>query len=452
MPLTQFLKYKFKKPSFFKELKITPGWIGKVVLGAVLGRVVGYVLIPVIFGFLGAALAGAYFYQYFQNYFDFPPVINLPSLQKDSADIAQEQQEGYAPASSQEEAVIRVVKEVSPAVVSIVASKDVPVFEQYYANPFEGSPFEDFFKGFEFNVPERRQQGTERREIAAGTGFIISKDGMILTNKHVIFVEDAEYTVYTNEGKKFTAKVLATDPFKDLAILKIDSADSLTVVRLGDSSALQIGQTVIAIGNALGEFRNTVSVGVISGLQRTVTASGGGLTETIEDVIQTDAAINEGNSGGPLLNLRGEVVGINTAIVSGAQNIGFAITINQAKRDIEQVKATGKISYAYLGVWYVMINPRMQELYDLSVDYGAWIGRDSEGLATEESVIPGTAAAKAGLMRDDIILEMNGQKITQENHLGKVIQGYSPGDAVNIKILRGEKELFFNIILGEREG
>lgn len=444
MPFYQLPKLNLKKPAFLERFRLTHDWFGKIISGAVLGRLVGYVLVPVIFGILGAALANIYFYQDIRKALDILP-IEVPTLSDQKTDSV------YAHKSFQEEAVVRAVKETSPAVVSVVASKDVPVFEQYYVNPFEGSPFEEFFKGFEFSIPERRQKGTEKREISAGTGFIISEDGMILTNKHVVSIEDAEYTVYTNDGKKFTAKVLAVDPVQDLAILKINSVNSLPTIRLGDSSKVEIGQTVIAIGNALGEFRNTVSVGVISGLQRTITASGGGLTETIEDVIQTDAAINQGNSGGPLLNLRGEVIGINTAIVSGAQNIGFAIPINQAKRDIEQVKATGKISYPYLGVWYVMITPTLQQQYDLAVDYGAWIGRDEQGLATKEAVVPGSPAAKAGLMRDDIILEMDGQKLSPENSLAKAIQRYRPGDKVNLKVLRKDKELFFDIVLGERK-
>lgn len=198
---------------------------------------------------------------------------------------------------SQEEAIIKAVKDYSPAVVSIVISKDVPILEQYY---------NDFFG---LQIPQFRQKGTEKQQIGGGSGFIISPEGMVLTNKHVVSDKTADYTILTNDGKKFPAKVLALDPAQDLAILKIDQEKNvnkdggLTVqlfptVKLGDSDGLQIGQTVIAIGNALAEFQNTVSVGVISGLGRTITASGGGIVETLEDVIQTDAAINKGNSGG----------------------------------------------------------------------------------------------------------------------------------------------------------
>jgi len=218
---------------------------------------------------------------------------------------------------------------------------------------------------------------------------------------------------------------------------------------LGNSDQLQIGQTVIAIGNALGEFRNTVSVGVISGLGRTVTASGGNIIVTQEDVIQTDAAINPGNSGGPLLNLKGEAIGVNFAMAKGAQNIGFSIPINAVKKDIEEVKKYGKITYPFLGVRYVLINEKIKEQNGLSVDYGALIVRGSRG---EEAVIPGSPAEKANLQEGDIILSFNGEKITAQNSLAKIIRKYKPGDKVTLEILRGEKKKTVEVVLGERSG
>jgi serine protease Do len=234
---------------------------------------------------------------------------------------------------TQEEEVILAVKNNSPAVASIIISKNLPLYEQCYVNPFG-----DLFPGFQ--IPQICQKGTQLQEIGGGSGFVVSADGLILTNKHVVSDRQAEYTVLTNDGKKYSAKVLALDPNQDLAIIKIENGtSSLPTAKLGDSDNLQIGQTAIAIGNALGEFKNTVSVGVVSGLGRTITAGGGSASETIKDVIQTDAAINPGNSGGPLLNLKGEVVGINTAIVSGAESIGFAIPINQAKAILKEESA-----------------------------------------------------------------------------------------------------------------
>jgi len=382
------------------------------------------ILVSVISGF-SAGIVGGLFYA-----------SKMPSLAEKT----------YTPQTSQEETIIQAVKEVSPAVVSIIISKDLPVFEQYFYNPFP-----EFFgqSPFEFQVPGYRQKGTEKQEIGGGTGFIISEDGLILTNKHVVSDENADYTVLTNDGQKFPAKVLARDPVQDLAVIKIakNVSKPFSIVKLGDSGELQIGQTVIAIGNALGEFRNTVSVGVISGLSRSITASGGGLVEILEDIIQTDAAINEGNSGGPLLNLKGEVVGVNTATVSGAQSIGFAIPINKAKKDIEQVKTGGKIVYPFLGVRYVLVTEKVKQDNNLSVDYGAYITKGEQG---EPAVEPGSAADKVGLKEGDIILEFNNEKITTDNTLAKIITKYSPGDKVLLKILRGDKEIDIEVVLGER--
>ncbi|MCD6402601.1 trypsin-like peptidase domain-containing protein [bacterium] len=355
----------------------------------------------------------------------------------------------YVPQTSQEQAIIKVVKETSPSVVGIVVTQYLPLLEPYYYEPFK--EFEEFFGEplFEFKIPQYRQKGVEKKESLIGTGFIVSEDGMILTNRHVVADETAEYTVLMTDGRKFPAKILAKDKIRDIAILKIENSEALPVAKLGDSKNLQIGQTVIAIGNALGEFQNTVSVGVISGLGRTITASGGGIIETLEDVIQTDAAINRGNSGGPLLNLKGEVVGINTAMSLEGENIGFAIPINQAKKDITQVKTLGKIVYPYLGVYYCLITDQVQEKYNLPVNYGAWIGRDKYCNPYDKAVIPGTAAEKAGLQRNDIILEFNGEKITPENSLAKIIMDYNPGDRVVLKVLRGEEEKIFQATLGE---
>lgn len=394
------------------------------------------------FGFLAGALSSNYFYNLINDSLLTPlgqrinqPRIEAPREEQKSQPLVQ---------ISQEEAVIRVVKEVSSSVVSIIVSKDLPIIEEYYYNPFE-----EFFGPlpFEFKIPQYRQKGVEKKEIGGGTGFVISQDGMILTNKHVVLDKTADYTVLTNEGEKFEAEVLARDPFQDLAILKIKKKKKFRPVKLGDSDKLEIGQTVIAIGNVLGEFRNSISVGVISGLGRTVIASGGGMIETLEDVIQTDAAINKGNSGGPLLNLKGEVIGINTAMAMGAENIGFAIPINKAKRDIEQVKTLGKIVYPFLGVRYILITEKIKEENNLSVDYGAWIISETKG---EPAIVPGSAAQKAGLKTNDIILEFNNEKITLSNSLRKIISKYKPGDKVVLKVLRGDSLKNISVVLGER--
>jgi serine protease Do len=339
-----------------------------------------------------------------------------------------------------EKTIPEVVQEASPAVVSIIVSKLVPILERYYYNPFgENSPFD-------IRIPVLREKGKELQEVGGGTGFIVSRDGLIVTNKHVVSDEDAEYSVFTNDGKEYSAKVLARDPIQDVAILQI-SGSNLPIVRLGDSDKLEIGQTVIAIGNALGEFRNTVSSGIISGLSRTVIASGGGVSEQLEQLIQTDAAINSGNSGGPLLNLYGEVIGINTAIVEGAQSIGFALPVNKVKKDISDIKENGKIVYPLLGVRYVLINKAIAESNKLSVDYGALISRgDGED---EPAITPGSAAEKAGLKEGDIVLEFNGTKINEENPLSKLILQHDPGETVNLKVLRDKEEMTISAVLDE---
>ncbi len=399
------------------------------------------------FGFLAGILSSSYFDSEIRNQLQ-KLKIGLPQpgfFQEIEKPEVLEQTQEYLPLTSQEQAIIKTVNEVSPAVVSIIITKDLPIIEEYYIDPFE-----EFFgeSPFEFRIPQYRQEGIEKREVGGGTGFIISSDGMILTNRHVVVDKEADYTVLTNDGRKFPAKVIARDPTQDLAILKIERLEaSFPVVKLGDSAKLQIGQTVIAIGNVLGEFQNSVSVGVISGLGRTIVAVGGGLVQTLEDVIQTDAAINRGNSGGPLLNLKGEVIGINTAMVVGGENIGFAVPINQAKRAIEQVKAFGKIVYPFLGVRYVLITERIQKENNLPVNYGAWVLRGEPG---EPAIFPGSAAEKADLQEGDIILEFNREKITIENTLAKIIMKYNPGDRVILKTLRNGKEKNIEVTLGER--
>jgi len=341
-------------------------------------------------------------------------------------------------AQSYEEQVVNVVKRSSPAVVSIIVSKDLPVVEQYYINPFQEFGF-DLPPGF--GIPQFRQKGTQRKEVGGGTGFIISSDGMILTNKHVVTDTDAAYTVLMNDGSRYDAEVLARDPTFDLAVIRIKKS-GLPTLPLGDSDKLEIGQTGIAIGNSLGEFRNTVSVGVISGLARTVEAFG----ELLSGVIQTDAAINPGNSGGPLLNLRGEVVGVNTAMARGAENIGFAIPVNQAKKVIAQVTKTGKISTPFLGVRYRSITPALKEEKKLAVDYGALVA----GSEKEPAVAPGSPAHSAGIREGDIILELGGERITLQAPLAFLIRKYNVGDKVILKVVRQSAEFTLTVELAER--
>lgn len=282
----------------------------------------------------------------------------------------------------------------------------------------------------------------------AGTGFIITSDGLILTNKHIASDANAQYTVVTSDGTSYPATVKSLDPVKDIAVLQIN-ARNLPIVELGDSDALKVGQWVVAVGNALGKFDNSVTVGVISGSNRSIQATdaNGANSESLSGMLQTDAAINTGNSGGPLLNLEGQVIGINTAVASGAQSIGFAIPINDAKTAIESIKTTGRIIRPYLGVRYIQITKEIAAEEKLSVDYGALIAKGNS--LTEVAVVSGSPADKAGLKENDIILEVNGEKVNQNNDLLKLIQKYKVGDQIELKILSSGQEKSVKITLEE---
>jgi serine protease Do len=339
-------------------------------------------------------------------------------------------------AFSQDSFVIDAVKKTNPAVVSVTISEEVPKYEEYVDPNQQLNPFGDMFPGFNFTIPEYKQDGTQEEDVGGGSGFLVSSDGLIVTNKHVVDQTGATYTVFTNDGKKYTATVIARDPVLDIALIKITPAPGqiFPYLSLGDSDTLQLGQTVIAIGNALGEYRNTVSVGVVSGLARSITAGDeSGNSEVLDHVIQTDAAINPGNSGGPLLDLSGNVIGVNVAVAEGSQSIGFALPINSVEGAIESVEKTGKIIRPYLGVRYVQIDAAMEQADNLSVDYGALVKAGAS--ADELAVISGSPADKAGIVENDIILEVNGVKIDDTNTLSDIIRGKSVGQVISLKVL-----------------
>ncbi|MEI7791920.1 MAG: trypsin-like peptidase domain-containing protein [Candidatus Berkelbacteria bacterium] len=267
----------------------------------------------------------------------------------------------------------------------------------------------------------------------AGTGFIITSDGLVLTNKHVVADATATYQVITNDGKVYDATVQSLDSVNDLAVMKID-ARGLTAVELGDSDELKVGQWVIAVGNSLGKFQNSVTAGVVSAKDRKIQASdsSGGSSETLSDLLQTDAAINPGNSGGPLVNLAGQVVGINTAVAADAQGIGFAIPINAAKSAIDSIKKTGRIIRPYLGVRYFEITPAIAKQSNLAVDHGALVQRGTN--LTDFAVVPGSPADKAGVVENDIITQINGDKIDENNSLISLVQKYQVGDEIKLKV------------------
>jgi len=359
----------------------------------------------------------------------------------------------------EESLVITTVAEAQEAVVSVIVTKDLPILERYYEK--QSSPFDDFnfffhrfgddpfFSPFEFRIPKYREKGTEKKEVGGGTAFFISDDGLLLTNKHVVDDEEAEYTVLLNNEEKLEAEVVARDPGNDIALLKV-KGNGYTSLQLTTDEP-KLGQTAIAIGNALGEFRNTVSVGVISGLKRSINAGSlfGGSVEHLESIIQTDAAINHGNSGGPLLNLKGEVIGMNTAVAAGAQNIGFAIPSADLHRAIDSYEKHGKIVKAFLGVRYMAITDELKEKNNLKYDYGVLISRGEE--ASDLAVVPGSPADKAGLQENDIILEIDGKKLDGSLSLAKEIQRKAPGEKVRLKVVSKGKEKNVTVTLEEQE-
>lgn len=420
-----------------------PSFYGRVVAVAVVALLAGLILGVGI----SAPSARASAITDFLNRFLSP--LGLTPAASSSTSAPGQTAPQYQSANDYEQAVVAATKRAAPAVVSIVISKNVPVIEQCKGNPFNNLPpeFQQFFGGGQgFSEPCATGQ-TQLQEVGGGSGFIISSDGLIITNKHVVADASASYTVITNDGKKYDATVLARDPNQDLAVIRIKAA-GLPVVTLGDSDGIALGETAIAIGNALGEFSNTVSVGVVSGLARTVTASSpdGSGEETIQGVIQTDAAINPGNSGGPLLDLRGEVIGINTAVASNAQGIGFAIPINRAKHDINSVQATGNIQTPYLGVRYLAITPDVAQSQKLPVDQGALV----QGSSNAPAVQPNSPAAKAGLRSGDIITAVNGQAVDSGHPLGNLIGDRNIGDTVTLTILRGGKTTTLSVTLVTR--
>ena len=287
--------------------------------------------------------------------------------------------------------------------------------------------------------------GQDYESAAAGTGIIVTSDGYILTNKHVINGATG-ITVVLDDGTTYEdVKLVATDPLNDVAFLKIKDASDLTAATLGDSKTLSVGQQVMAIGNALGQYQNTVTVGVVSGLGRSVTASDGTgyNTETLTDMIQTDAAINSGNSGGPLVNAAGEVIGINTATSTSAENMGFAIPISSVKGMLAQLIETGSAERTYLGVYSAEITPEVAKAYNLPVNSGAYLYSSS----TYSAIVKDSPAAKAGLKDKDIVTKVNGVEVGKAGSLSDLIGEYKPGDTVQLTVIREGNEIAVNVTL-----
>ncbi|MCL5017450.1 MAG: trypsin-like peptidase domain-containing protein [Patescibacteria group bacterium] len=343
--------------------------------------------------------------------------------------------------------ITKIIKNSLPAIVSVVATKSLRELEKELpAQLFPLMPF-----GMpDLNIPEDKMNMHGMIEVNSGSGFITDPSGVILTNKHVIVDPEAEYEVLTSSGKKYRAEILARDPIEDVAILKIP-AIKLPTLKLGNSEKIELGDEVLAIGNALGMFQNTVSKGIVSGLSRVISPNEENdetYDQQLRGLIQTDAAINPGNSGGPLINLKGEVIGINAAIISGAQSIGFAIPINSAKKDLDDVKKYGEVRRPFLGIRYVNIDKDLKERMGLPVDYGA-IAVGQKG--SREAIVKNSPAYKAGVVEGDIVLECNGQRITPTKTIQDFLENMRVGEKINLKILRKNKEMNISIELSERK-
>ncbi len=330
----------------------------------------------------------------------------------------------------EQEATIRAINKVMPAVVSII------VYD-----------YKDFVA---LDVPSGKKEIRKyRKKLGEGTGFLISPDGYILTNKHVVAGADpktGEYRVILNSGKEYYAQLIGIDPLNDLAVIKIFDKN-LPFVELGDSDRLSIGASVIAIGNALGRYDNSATKGIVSAVGRSLVASDqSGYSEALDNLIQTDAKINVGNSGGPLIDLFGRVVGINTAVEAAGSAIGFAIPINDARPVIKSVKERGRIVRPYLGVRYRMLTPLLARDNNLPRTSGAWI---TAGESSLPAVVPGSPAAKAGIQAGDIIFEINAIKIKGIHTLLSIVGRYQPGDRIGLKIQRGNKIIIRIVTLEE---
>lgn len=338
------------------------------------------------------------------------------------------------------------IEEVAPSVVSIVALKDVPVGggQVHLQGPYS----------FFFQQPQNSVE-YEYQEVSGGTGFIVNVDGLILTNRHVVQDEEADYRVVLNDGKEYEAEVVSRDPFDDIAVVKIvmtegEKAD-FEYVEFGDSDDLKVGQTVVAIGNALAEYDNTATEGIISAKGRDVAAynEGAGLTQNLSGLLQTDAAINFGNSGGPLVNLEGQVIGMNTAVANAANGIGFAIPSNDLAPILASVQEYGKIVRPVMGVRFLMLDEKQAQEISEELDRGALLIADE--LAGLDSIIEGGAADEAGLQDLDVILQIDDQVIDSENPLHTVVRNYAPGDTIKVKVWRDGEELEFDVTLKSSE-
>ncbi len=333
------------------------------------------------------------------------------------------------PASAQPPDFVALAEQLKPSVVNIRTAKTVKSLTPSFPGPRipgRSDPFEEFFERFFRDAPQ-----SPRTERSLGTGFIISADGYILTNDHVVESAD-EIKVKLSDGREFNGEVRGLDPKLDLALIKIEAGENLPIARLGESDSIKIGEWVMAIGNPFG-LEQTVTVGIVSAKGRVIGAG------PYDDFIQTDASINPGNSGGPLFNMQGEVVGINTAIVAGGQGIGFAIPVNMAKQIIPQLRDEGHVTRGWLGVTIQALNKELADSFGLEKPQGALVNE----------IVKGSPADRAGLQRGDVLLEYDNQKILEINDLPRLVAATPVDKTVKVKIFRDGQEREVKVTVGK---
>ncbi len=349
----------------------------------------------------------------------------------------EELRKNYPQFTEEEVAVVEAVKRAQSSVVSIVQRREVFAPSEKLL---------DLGNGLKIAVPgELKSQG--KQVVGQGSGFFVRDDGLLVTNKHVVADQSSDYQIVMSDGVKLDVKIVATDPFNDVALLKVDPSPvgkKFSALPLGNSSRVVMGQTVIAIGNALGELQNSVTKGIISGLNRAILASdqGGGFTERLVKIIQTDAAINPGNSGGPLMATNGEVIGMNTAVNQGAENIGFAIPAEDIRFALKSYKKHGRIVRPFVGVRYAAVTKDMQARLQLPFDHGLML---IPGTKSEPAVIPGSPAEKAGLKNGDIILQLNGASLDENNDMVSLIRDFSVGDTMELQVWQHSSKLVVTV-------
>lgn len=371
------------------------------------GTAIGLAVFALLIAMAGAGLGAFAFYR----------SLNQPTV------ISTTSSDGYYTGNStefKETSIAAIASKVTPAVVSIVS-------ESYRSSYY----------------------GMGSIAQSAGTGMIVSSDGYVITNKHVV-EGSRNIKIITDDGETYSnVKLLGIDPLNDVAYLKISDAKNLPTVNLGDSKTISVGQPVLAIGNALGAYQNSVTQGIIGGTGRSVEAgdSSGNNIEFLTDMLQTDAAINPGNSGGPLVNAAGDVIGINTATSTSAEGLGFAIPISAVKGMLKRIMDDGKAERAYLGLSYVTITPEVAKEYDLSVKQGAYVHTESSTGRVGNAITKGGPADKAGIKNDDVITKIGNIEVGRAGSISTLVGEYKVGDTIQVTLLRDGKEQTVNVTL-----